>query len=102
MNHNIRDKPKIYYHLTPIISTLNQVDLAMDVQEALPTFIWRRSIIKKRTVYPNRNQGTAISRAYYSFIGTEQLAAQAITRALNPPKVGVIIDGHDITIYFLF
>ena len=66
---------------------ISQVDLAMEVQEALPIFIWRRSIIKKRTVYPNREAGSAISRAYYSFTGQEQLAAQAISTALNPPKV---------------
>ncbi|XP_030851100.1 transient receptor potential cation channel subfamily A member 1 homolog isoform X3 [Strongylocentrotus purpuratus] len=64
-----------------------QVDLAMDVQEALPSFIWRRYIIKTKRIYPNRFATSMFSRIYASLRGDyDFVLTEAIETALNPEK----------------
>ncbi|XP_033635280.1 transient receptor potential cation channel subfamily A member 1 homolog isoform X2 [Asterias rubens] len=62
-----------------------QVNLAMEVQEALPRFMWRRSIMKKLTVYPNQQSRSIWAKFYRWYSGREELIGDAINTALNPP-----------------
>ncbi|XP_071818880.1 transient receptor potential cation channel subfamily A member 1 homolog isoform X3 [Apostichopus japonicus] len=61
-----------------------QVDLAFEVQEALPMFIWRRSITKYKTVYPNRGVTGFLGRTISWFRGDDTYLIDAISTALNP------------------
>ncbi|XP_041463333.1 transient receptor potential cation channel subfamily A member 1 homolog isoform X1 [Lytechinus variegatus] len=64
-----------------------QVDLAMDVQEALPSFIWRQYIIKTKRIYPNRFASNIFTKLYASFRGDyDFVLTEAIESALNPEK----------------
>ncbi|KAJ8026613.1 Transient receptor potential cation channel subfamily A member 1-like [Holothuria leucospilota] len=44
-----------------------QVELALEVQEALPMFIWRNSIVKYKTIYPNKKVFTLPGRLWNLF-----------------------------------
>ncbi|XP_071505517.1 LOW QUALITY PROTEIN: transient receptor potential cation channel subfamily A member 1 homolog [Diadema antillarum] len=64
-----------------------QVDLAMEVQEALPSFIWRKFIVKTKRIYPNRYNANIFTRAYASLMGNyDHGFAETITSTLNPEK----------------
>ncbi|KAJ8026830.1 Transient receptor potential cation channel subfamily A member 1-like [Holothuria leucospilota] len=61
-----------------------QVNLAFEVQEALPMFIWRRYIIKSRTVHPNSGFTGLFGKLIGWFRGEERVLTDAISTALNP------------------
>ena len=76
-----------------------QVNLAMDVQEALPIFMWRRSITKKLSVYPNQQSRTLRMRFYNWYSGQKELLSDSINTALNPPKVYLLLGTRDTLVF---
>ena len=64
--------------------TLCQVDLALDVEKALPAMFRQRFATTQEEVYPNANKYWTI----WSFWGQTVSPARAIYEAMNPEQVG--------------
>lgn len=67
-----------------ILCTLCQVDLALDVEKALPVMFRQRFATTQEEVYPNANKYWTI----WSFWGQTVSPARAIYEAMNPEQVG--------------
>ncbi|XP_033118085.1 transient receptor potential cation channel subfamily A member 1 homolog isoform X1 [Anneissia japonica] len=65
-----------------------QVDLALEIEEALPLFFWRKYCVKKRRIRPNKHYGrTLLSRFFYGLLSSEaSMLEEAISSTLASEK----------------
>ncbi|XP_071957076.1 transient receptor potential cation channel subfamily A member 1-like isoform X2 [Antedon mediterranea] len=64
-----------------------QVDLALEIEEALPLVFWRRFCVKTRNLRPNQHGRTMISRLFYGLLSSEtSMLQEAISSTLASEK----------------
>ncbi|XP_072182002.1 uncharacterized protein [Diadema setosum] len=68
--HAIQEKAKLH-------RLAMQVKLVMEVQQALPIFIWRSAVIRRKRVYVNRARFAWFKKWYRAFTGEKHVLRQA-------------------------
>lgn len=73
-------------NMAELIVLLSKVDLALDVEKALPVMLRQRFATTQEVIYPNANRYWTI----WSFWNQGITPARAIYEAMNPEKVSAI------------